>query len=35
MMLAREDFVARLFDEFVASIIKPLAIAIGDGRGLF
>src|SRR5262249_5412195 len=34
VMLAGEDFVAGLDDQFVALIVEPLTIAIGDSGGL-
>jgi hypothetical protein len=34
-MRTRKDFVAGLDNKFVALIIKPLAIVIGDGSGFF
>ena len=34
VMLAGEDFVAGLHDQFVALIVKPFAVVVGDGGGL-
>src|SRR5262245_55698062 len=35
VMLAREDLVARLNDEFVSLVVETLAGVVGCGRGLF
>src|SRR3974390_3186651 len=34
VMLARENFIARLHDQFIALIIEPFAMLVGDGGGL-
>jgi hypothetical protein len=34
-MLVCQDFVANLNDQFVALIVEPLAVVVGEGGGLF